>query len=489
MRHFIRGTFFLFLISFTSLAHARLIQIIHTNDLHSYFTGYSDGKGGYARVMTKIKELKAEALKNGIDVLQLDGGDWGEGTSFYLAGSGVDSVKALEMLGTEVATIGNHDHQLGGPTLGRILRQSKVKTKFVVSNLVHTPSMELGDMIQPYLDLNRAGISIRIIGLTTSEKFFQYSIFPGKILHPVTTGEEEGKKAKIAGKELVIALTHIGRDQDELLVRESTSIDVIVGGHSHTKISKIDWQTNKLGKKIPIVQAWAHGLAVGSLTLDVKENGGGVKVVDYKLHEVGAAEKDNEMIEFIERAKIRRNENLKYKANQLIGETETPMTGYLKGDPVHRQSCWAWHMATAARKAVGVPVGMHIAAFEGVYKPPGQVTYGDIADNFPHLRKFGDQGWEIATVFMSGIKLKTLMFIISRIPVGVTFSGLGYKNGDYDINDKATYRIAFPAEVALAINTSYPAFSGFLNGPKYSGKYYWPVVADYIKKNSPINCR
>ena len=134
MNQYCRLIFTFFFISLSSLAHGRLIQIIHTNDLHSYFTGNAKGAGGYARVMTKIKQLRAEAAIKGIEVLQVDAGDWGEGTSFFLSENGADSIKALEMLGVEVATIGNHDYLLGGNTLGRQIRAAGVKTKFVLAN-------------------------------------------------------------------------------------------------------------------------------------------------------------------------------------------------------------------------------------------------------------------------------------------------------------------------------------------------------------------
>ena len=60
------------------------------------------------------------------------------------------------------------------------------------------------------------------------------------------------------------------------------------------------------------------------------------------------------------------------------------------------QSCWGRHMARAIRKASGASVGINIAGLLGVGKSPGPVTFGDIVDNHPHIRKFGDQGWEIA---------------------------------------------------------------------------------------------
>ncbi len=482
--------FALTLLSLSSLSHARLLQIIHTNDLHSYFTGNANGSGGYARVMTKIKQLRAEAASKGIEVLQVDAGDWGEGTSFFLSDNGGDSLKALEMLGVEVATIGNHDTLLGGNTLGRQIRAAKVKTKFVLANLVPTEEMGLGNTLVPFVDLERAQIPIRIIGLTTDENYFQYAIAPGKVLDPLPVGEVEGKKAKAAGRELVIALTHLGDEKDYLLARNSTSIDVIVGGHTHTKLNKVVWIKNLNGKNVPVVQAWAHGLAVGSLLLEVKENVAGVEVVEYKLHEIVAPiAADPEMAEFVEKSSLKRNINFVHNWDEVIGDTETPMTGYVDGMPVIKSSCWGYHIATAAREAANANIGVHIANFEGVFKKAGPITYADLADNFPHVNKFGDQGWEIATVFMSAVKLKMFMKLVRMKGAGVTFSGFGSSTlSEKSIDMNGTYRIAFPAEVALAINTSYPGYRQYLQGLEHTGQYYWPVMVKYIKEHSPIKC-
>ena len=480
---------FLSLTLITTVSHARLIRIIHTNDLHSYFTGYYSGLGGYARVMTKIKEIRAEAEVSGFEVIHLDGGDWGEGTSFYHANQGVDSIRALGILGVDVATIGNHDHMMGGFKLGQQIKAANVKTKFVLANIKTTPEMELEGAITPFVDMDRAGIPIRVIGLTTAQAFFQYSIAPGKFYLPNGVGEAQGKLAKKAGRELVIALTHIGLSEDKSLAKNSTSIDLIIGGHSHTRVDQVQWQKNRKGKAVPIVQAWAHGLGVGSLLLDVEE-GGKVKVVDYKLHKIDeSVQKNPEMTHFVKSSIERRNQSFPFNWYEKIGDTDSPLTGYVLGHSAYKKSCWAWHMANAAKEAAGASVGVHIASFEGVYKPAGPVTYGDISDQFPHFRKFGDQGWEIATIRISGWKLRPIMFILSRLNLGVTFSGLGYKKDKPIVDDKAIYTLAFPAEIAYAINTSQPRYAHFLKGLKFTGKHYWPVVSNYVKQNTPISCQ
>lgn len=484
---------------FADFSHARLIQIIHTNDLHSYFEGYYNGMGGYPRVMTKIKEIREDARSKNIEVLQLDAGDWGEGTSFFLANAGVDTIRALSLLGTDVATVGNHDHLLGGESLGEQIRGANVKTKFTVSNIAFTSDMNIGSTVLPHVDLNRGGINIRIIGLTTSESFFQYSILPGKVRYPIPIGVEESDKAREAGKELVIALTHIGKYQDNILAESSKNIDLIVGGHSHSKLTEVSYRKNKNGKSVPIVQAWANGLAVGSLLLDVDDEGK-VQVVEYKLHEIDSPiAPDPVMQAFVERSKSHRNQNLGGRWDEVIGHTETPMTGYKNGMPVYRTSCWSRHMARAIRKGVGANLGIHAASFEGAYKKEGPITRADLADNFPHLNRFGEKGWEIATISMSGWKLKPFLWYLSRWgPGGVTFSGLGYGGtglsefvSDVDVESlapEAVYRIAIPRVAAEAIKSNFPGYRKYLQGLKYTGKFYWPSIIEYLKDNSPVNC-
>jgi 2',3'-cyclic-nucleotide 2'-phosphodiesterase (5'-nucleotidase family) len=490
-----RLIFILISLVFSIPSYARLLQIIHTNDLHSFFPGYLNNTGGYGRAMTKIKELRAEARNKGIEVLQLDGGDWGDGTSFFLSDNGADSIRALEMLGVDITTIGNHDHMLGGKVLGDQIRRAQVKTKFTAANITTTPEMELKGVVTPFVDVEKAGIKIRVIGLTTSDNFHEYSIRPGSIESPITVGEAEAKTAKAAGRELVIALTHIGKWQDRILANQSASIDVIVGGHSHTKMTEVDWVTNRNGKRIPIVQAWAHGLGVGSLLIDVSDSGI-VKVVDYKLHEVGTPIlPDPEMEEFIEKSATKRNHLFETPWDEVIGHTETPIRGYKNGMPNWSRSCWGNHMARAIRKATGSNLGIHMPSFAGVGKAPGPVTFGDIVDNQPHIHTLDEssKGWEIATIYMAGWRLRPLMYWASRRGYAIDMSGIGYKEAPSDlekvqIDRKASYKIAIPAEMVYGIKGSLQQYQHYLVGLKFTGKHFWPVLTEYVKDNSPIKC-
>lgn len=501
--------FFGLLLSLSS--EAKLLHIIHTNDLHSYFKGYKDGRGGYAKLKVKIEELRNESTKNGIEVLQLDAGDFGEGTSFFLSKEGSASVEALGMLGTEISVIGNHDHMLGGNILGNQIRKANVKTKFLSANIVPTPEMNLSKVVFPFADIEKAGTPIRVIGLSTAEAHFQYPLLPGFILPAAIVGTEQANIARKAGKKLIIALTHIGQSSDVELAKKSSEIDLIVGGHSHDRIEEVLYVKNKKGKNVPIVQAGAHGLVVGSLMLDLKDDGS-FEVVNYKLHEILAPmAEDQTMADFVADAAEDRNQYFGGRWDEIIGETLIPLTGYKNGVNLTGESCWGEHMAKMSQEATNADLAIHLAQFEGQALDPGSISFGDMIENFPHFRNYGDPGWQIATINVSGKVLKVLLKgIINLKHLGVNFHGVNYRKFTIPafipylggkqyafalrvkgkrIDNNAKYTIAFPSEVGHALKLSLPEVTKkVFPDLKNTEYYYWEIMEDYIKKNSPISC-
>ena len=73
------------------------------------------------------------------------------------------------------------------------------------------------------------------------------------------------------GCDLVIALSHLGYDgpynSDEALAKGTRNIDMIVGGHSHTKLNDKSVFTNLDGKDVIVVTDWKWGLRVGRLEI------------------------------------------------------------------------------------------------------------------------------------------------------------------------------------------------------------------------------
>ena len=99
-----------------STAQARLVQILHTNDTHSFMDGgtHQPDSGGSARLKSMIDQFKADADKNGIKNLVLDAGDFLEGNIYYMADRGMKSFEVHNSVGYDVVTLGNHDYLMGG---------------------------------------------------------------------------------------------------------------------------------------------------------------------------------------------------------------------------------------------------------------------------------------------------------------------------------------------------------------------------------------
>ena len=90
---------------------AKLITILHTNDLHSYLenTIKDPSKGGHAYLKTVLEEEKAKSEKLGIPTLVFDAGDFLEGNLFFMSNGGKQVMKVMNHMGYDAVVLGNHD--------------------------------------------------------------------------------------------------------------------------------------------------------------------------------------------------------------------------------------------------------------------------------------------------------------------------------------------------------------------------------------------
>lgn len=498
------------LLSFS--AHARLVQIIHTNDLHSYFAGTRGGMGGYARLKTLVDQLRADATKQGIISVYLDGGDFGEGSSYYFSNQGVDSLRALDLLGVDVTVLGNHDFILGGCELASQIKKSKLQASLLSANMGNKAMTCLQNYMPDSVDITVGEHKVRVFGLTTPDIHFQYPLRPlGFILPPQNIGLKIAAKAKKDDIDFLIALTHLGIERDTKLVQKSRSIDLVVGGHDHIRFETPQYVKNLEGREIPILQAGAHATAVGSLILDLQKNGQS-KVIDYRLYDVTHDIPENETLKnFTDKAYENRANYFKRDWNEVIGFSDIVLNGNYNGVDQNQKSCWSQHMAKITRLTGKADLGFQVDNFMGEEIAAGPIRYGDMIDNFPHFRKWGDKGWQVVTAWVPGFLLKfALKFLNSPdSPLPLTIDGFNVKRGDdlvryqpqvhrnaqvliggYPIKPFKMYKIALPGELTFgALKTSsFLANLIFLNERDVKGGYYWPILEKYFRENSPIRC-
>ena len=288
------------------------ITILHTNDLHSHIQGFSpildyrpeatDGdstKGGWARVATVIRREKERRNQ---PVLVLDSGDFLMGSLFHmLAREEAMELRLMKDMGYDALTLGNHEFDLKPKGLARILHSAAAKggmPPVVFSNAVFSKESDKDDtleeafkqgMVKLYLVLEKGGVKIGIFGILGKDAA-EKSPFasPVKFRDPIETSREMVKILREKEKaDMVICLSHSGVreaksiSEDEALAQKVQGIDVIVGGHSHTRLEKPIVINSTL-----ILQASAYGKCVG--VLDLLWENGKIRQKNYQLVDIDA---------------------------------------------------------------------------------------------------------------------------------------------------------------------------------------------------------
>lgn len=258
--------------SLDATAQSRL-TIVHTNDTHSHLepvrAGVDKGLGGAIERAAYIDSVRrADGRRN---VLLLHAGDFSQGTSYFTELHGDIEIDIINAMKYDCITLGNHEFDNGVDEIAR--RVSRLKCPVVVANYDFS-RLPLGKYVKPWAILRKAGRKIGIIGLMPDISTLVSR--EASVRMPLLDNAEVVNKwaahlKNVEKCDLVIALTHIGFEgeayTDPQLVRETRNIDLVVGGHSHTFLEEIAYETDLDGKPVPIVQDGCWGLFLGNLKI------------------------------------------------------------------------------------------------------------------------------------------------------------------------------------------------------------------------------
>jgi 5'-nucleotidase/UDP-sugar diphosphatase len=302
---------FLFLITVLSLQGQpeKRIIILHTNDLHSRLTGYApesaytplsvnDDKttGGFARIAAIIK---SEKQNNKGVTLTVDAGDFMMGTLFpCLEAETGFQLRLMKDMGYDAVGLGNHEFDFGPGWLAGVIQTSASIGEIpaiLSGNTVFNEKEGADDsleelysknLISRKLVIEKEGIRIGLFSILGKEAGH---LAPGAA--PVTFAKQSEVAKKIVKQlkddkcDLIICISHSGitrekngewGGEDADLARKIKGIDLIVGGHSHTRLDH-----PIIVNGVPIVQTGEFGKFVGRLSL-LNSNGRFI-VEDYKL--------------------------------------------------------------------------------------------------------------------------------------------------------------------------------------------------------------
>jgi 5'-nucleotidase/UDP-sugar diphosphatase len=481
---------------FAASASARQIEIIHTNDLHSHFERANDpDQGGYAAIKGVMDRLKSQAARQGIESLQLDAGDFSEGTPFFIARQGQDSWKMIQSMGYDAIAIGNHDWFIGASQMEKIVTELNPTVPFLSANLKINPRYSrLNQAIRPHAEFIRSGLKIAVVGLATDELIYQWMVRDGKITSPYAAMKNELKHLR-SRNDLVIALTHLGVKVDQKLAQKVDGVDLIVGGHSHTVLPEPIFEKNPRGVEVPIVQTGAHGQYVGDLLIDY-EPGKPVKVVHYRLIPV---KKDFEVDEAIHHQVQEAREDLEsvYTPQwlyQKVADSQVPME-----IPVEHPTVWGNFYTDAMREAVGADMALNDSQFFGLSQPAGPINRESLLTFFPHyfdvtkptgwtVWTIRAPGWEIAAVLSAVVKAGTF-FNLSQCEYDVKLDANGKPHlrnlriAGKKVNYLKNYTIAVSEGIGKTAQNIVGGLARFLTHPRDHSIPVWTAVEEKIARD------
>lgn len=279
----------------------RKITILVTSDVHGYvmptdFASSNTQPYGMAKVATYIRQKRAEG-----PVLLIDNGDFIQGspmTYFQNAFqfSQIDPmIQLANALQYDAAVIGNHEFNYGLPTLHRALQHAHYPV--VTANILQADGSYF---TKPYTILERAGMVIGIIGVTTQSipvwekaehieglqfvsafdttKYWVEQLRKEHAVDLLIVSYHGGFEADLETGEILEAS---GENEGYRICKEIDGIDVFITGHQHRTIA-----TTLFGKSI--IQPGSKGTYVGAIEVSIEELPNGEQHVHHKpqLHKI-----------------------------------------------------------------------------------------------------------------------------------------------------------------------------------------------------------
>jgi 2',3'-cyclic-nucleotide 2'-phosphodiesterase / 3'-nucleotidase len=420
------------------------LRILETTDIHvhvhsyDYYRDMPDDTVGLGRVATLVDKARAE-VKN---TLLFENGDFLQGNPLgdlvayergFKAGDIHPVIKAMNKMGFDAGTLGNHEFNYGLDFLAKSLAGAKhpAVCANVAKGQLAANARADDTLVRPYVILDRdvvdeAGASHRlrvgVIGFTPPQIMqWDQQHLRGKVDTRDIVESAKGwvPEMKERGADIIVALAHTGissaapQGKDEnaaLYLSLVPGIDVILTGHSHLVFPGptykdrpgIDIEKGTLNG-VPAVMAGFWGSHLGQIDLTLQKSGNEFKVVGHAVgtlpifrREAGKVVPNAEpKAELIAAVQADHDATLEY-VRRPVGKTAKAMDTYfaLVADSAALQvisdaQIWYARQLLAGSAHAGLPLLSSVAPFKAggrggvefyTQVPEGQVALKNVAD-------------------------------------------------------------------------------------------------------------
>jgi 5'-nucleotidase / UDP-sugar diphosphatase len=253
-------TFFL-IIPIPGLSQAVSLTILHTNDTHGHLLPFSypaianpgspeadlaERKeiGGIARRATLVQQIREDTKRKGTAVWLVDAGDFTDGTPFSTEYHGEADIAAMNAMGYDFATLGNHDFNHPLVQMRKLIGMTRYPVLCANAAIKAT-----GEPLAQDYRIEKVGpVRVGVFGLVTREASSYPAAREGVSIHSEIETARRIVKALRPTADIIVLISHCGEEIDQKLAAEIKGIDVIVGGHSHSRLplGEFVWRSDKL---------------------------------------------------------------------------------------------------------------------------------------------------------------------------------------------------------------------------------------------------
>ncbi len=461
---------------------AETLTILHVNDFHGALepgrpAADRPEEGGAARLAALVRAERTPTT------LFLAAGDLMQGTNLSNIFLGRPVIEAFNLMGLDASAVGNHEFDNGQAEFAE--RAAEARFPFLAANI------EGAGPWKPSEIRTVGRLRVALFGLTTPET--PVATHPRNVAGLAFTDAVAAARVMVARlrpqADLVVALTHLGAEEDEKLAAAVPGIDVIVGGHTHTKLL----QPARVGSTL-VLQAFESGAFLGRLDLDLDPAGRTVVASRYRLIPVGPAAGEDPAVAAKVAAYARR---LGAKMSEPLGGAAVDFDG-AKETTRSRETGLGDLVADVMREAAGAEVALVNGGTIRAGIPKGPVTVGTIYNVLPFdnwLISFAVTGRELREALETGVarvevrdggfpQVSGMAYAFDpsapagRRIVSVTVGGAPLEEG-------RTYVLATHDFLAAGGN-GYTAFAG--HAPVYndSGRWLRDVLAQWWRARGEI---
>lgn len=359
----------------------KVVDILSFNDFHGNVL--ESGKNiGAAKLVGVVNEYKAKANTE-YGVIPVSAGDLYQGTAISNLTTGKPVTAMLKAMELEASAIGNHEFDWGIDNINTWSKDGGFL--FLAANIVKKGTEEKVSYAQPYKVVERNGVKIGLIGISTPEtatSTLAENVKDVDFLDPVETVVKWNKVLRETEKvDAVVVIAHAGAYQDSNTkeitgeaadIAKVEGVDAVIAGHNHAVVSG---EVNG----VPVVEGGYNGRALAKLTftfddsnklLDVEPN------VDVFLGKEATLPVDENVLNEVN--------DMKADLSEILGQKVTSLKERLSHDDKNTAvTPLGVTVAETMRKIVGTEIAVTNGGGIRRSLEQGDVTIGDMYEILP----------------------------------------------------------------------------------------------------------